>query len=69
MGCANPAVPSTPVVSLSNHGNAGAAVLRRAQDEGGTSGQALPVRRDAMFQRQSAASLFMAGASAIVGVE
>jgi hypothetical protein len=29
---------STPVVSLSNHGKAGVAVLRQAQDEGGVRG-------------------------------
>src|SRR4051794_33314770 len=35
--CVRPRRPcfSTPVVSLSNHGKAGAAVLRQAQDEGG----------------------------------
>ena len=32
------ALTSTPVVSLSNHGNADAAVLRQAQDEGGARG-------------------------------
>ena len=44
-------VASNPVVSLSNHGKEGAAVLRQAQDEGGARGRRRP--RDGSGTRRS----------------